>query len=353
MRKHVLFFVHGMGSYVTGTGSPSNAWGKEAAKSLKRHYDKYFIPRSRDFNERFEVVHINYDTVFHQILKRWDEESAQILASTNLIAPEIDELIGWLNGVSTTDDNFAWTHVSDVILYWFFPLVRQRVKAHVSTQFQATLAPNGDGAVESWSVIAHSLGTTVTHDVLHALDSTTPNEAGISILDTMVPSASAVCMVANVSKIMESDIKVYDETLVVPASAVKPATACFNYLSFNNVWDPFVTPERFDPSGIPAWDVAEVNETFVDVEIENIHQANVHSIHNYLENPAVHIPILERLCGLGSILDTERQQAFDEFENVPDDVVEAALDALVEEFPGATWIELIGEIYGRWGDKHA
>ena len=246
MRKHVLFFVHGMGSYVTASGSASNKWSMDAAKALKTHYDKYLIPSSVAFDDRFEVVHINYDTEFHKLLKRWDDEASRILASGNANAPEVQDLLGWLSGVSGTNDNFAWTHVSDVILYWFFSLVRQRIKAHVATQFRNALAPNAEGAVTSWSVIAHSLGATIVHDVLHALDSTTPDDAGISILDSMVPSANAVCMVANVSKIMETDVKVYD-SLVTPASAVKPATACFNYLNFNNVWDPFVTPEPFDP----------------------------------------------------------------------------------------------------------
>jgi hypothetical protein len=353
MRKHVLFFVHGMGSYVTASGSPSHAWSRAAAKSLKEQYDKYLLLGSIPFDDRFDVVHINYDTVFHKLLKRWDDEASRILASGDAAAPEVQDMLGWLTDSSSGTDNFAWTHASDVVLYWFFSLVRQRIKTHVANQFRNVLAPNSEGAVTSWSVIAHSLGTTVTHDVLHALDSTTPNEAGISILDSMVPSANAVCMIANVSKIMQTDIDVYDESLVVPSSAIRPSTACFNYLSFNNIWDPFVTPDPFDPRGNPSWDVAESNDTFLDVEIENVHEKNVHSIDNYLVNPAVHIPLLERLCGIGSVLDSEKDDAFEQFENVPDETVEAAFDELIARFPEATWLELIGQLYSEWGLKHA
>lgn len=352
MRKHVLFFVHGMGSYVTASGTASHAWSRAAATTLKEQYDKYLLLESIPFDDRFDVVHINYDSEFHKLLKRWDDEASNILASGDAAASEVQDMLGWLAGGSSTDDNFAWTHASDVILYWFFSLVRQRIKTHVANQFRNALAPNADGAVTSWSVIAHSLGTIVTHDVLHALDSTTPNEAGISILDSMVPSANAVCMIANVSKIMENDVDVYD-SLVVPSSAVLPSTACFNYLSFNNKWDPFVTPDPFDPRGRVPWDVAESNETFLDVETENVHEKNVHSIDNYLINPAVHIPLLERLCGIGSVLDNEKETAFEEFENIPDETVETAFDELVERFPEATWIELIGRLYSEWGVKHA
>ncbi len=353
MRKHVLFFVHGMGSYVTAAGAASHKWSKDAAKALKSHYDKYLIPSSLPFNDRFEVVHINYDTEFHKLLKRWDDEASNILSAGGENAPEVQALLGWLDGSSQINNNFAWTHVSDVILYWFFSLVRQRIKARVAAQFRDALSPNAEGAVTSWSVIAHSLGTIVTHDALHAMDSTTPDDSGVSILDSMVPSANAVCMVANVSKITEMKENPVYKSLVAPASAVKPATACFNYLSFNNVWDPFVAPERFDPRGIAHWDVARSNGTFLDIEIENIHEVNVHSIQNYLANPAVHIPMLERLCGMGSILPSEKDKAFEEFEDIPDAAVETAFDNLVDQFPDATWIELIGEVYGRLGVKHA
>lgn len=352
MRKHVLFFVHGMGSYVTAAGAPSHAWSKAAAKSLKAQYDKYLLLKSIPFEDRFDVINVNYDTEFHKLLKRWDDEASKILASGNAAAPEVQKLLGWLQGGAATDDNFAWSHVSDVILYKFFSLVRQRIKVHVANQFRNALAPNADGAVTSWSVIAHSLGTIVTHDVLHALDSTTPNQAGISILDSMVPSANAVCMIANVSKIMENDIAVY-ESLVVPSSAVEPHTACFNYLSCNNKWDPFVIPEPFAPQGNVPWDVAAANESFLDIETENVHDINVHSLDNYLINPAVHIPLLERLCGLGSVLPDEKEQAFEEFEDIPDETVESAFDELIEEFEDEEWIELIGMLYARWGSKHA
>ena len=248
MRKHVLFFVHGMGSYVTASGTASHAWSKAAAKSLKEQYNKYLILKSVPFEDRFDVVHVNYDTEFNKLLKRWEEEASKILASGDASAPDVKKLLSWLKGGGQTDNNFAWTHASDVILYRHFSLVRQRIKTHVANQFRNALAPNADGAVTSWSVIAHSLGTIVTHDVLHALDSTTPNEAGVSILDSMVPSANAVCMIANVCKVMENDVDVY-ESLVVPSSAVKPQSACFNYLSCNNKWDPFVNAVPFDPTG--------------------------------------------------------------------------------------------------------
>ena len=347
MRKHILIFVHGMGSYVNASGTPNHSWSKGAAKALKEQYERYALLSAVPFNDRFEVVHINYDTEFHKLLKRWDEEGQKILASGDASDSDVGKLLAWIQGGSETDDNFAWTHVSDVILYRFFSLVRQRIKVHVANQFRNVLAPNADGAVDRWSIIAHSLGTIVTHDVLHALDSTTPNQAGISILDSMVPAANVVAMIANVTKIMETDVDVY-ESLIVPSSAVQMHSACFRYMSCNNQFDPFVNPEPFDPAGHTPWDVALANESFLDIETENVHHLNVHSIDNYLVNPAVHIPLFERLCGEGSILANEKQDAFGNFVNIPDETVEEAFDLLIEEFEDEEWIELIGILFARW-----
>lgn len=346
MRKHVLLFAHGMGSYVKADGSRDDTWSKKAEDTLKQQYEKYEIVSLVPFEDRFDVVHINYDTEFHKIVTRWANESGKVLSGPIPDDADVKKLLTWLQGGAKLEDNFSWTHASDVILYRFFELVRQRIKIHVANQIHAALAPNLDGAVTAWSAIAHSLGTIVIHDVLHALDHSTPNEAGISIIDSMVPSASVVAMVANVSKILETHPKVY-ESHVVPPSLVQKESVCFNYMSFHNKFDPFTRPKPFDPAGVPAWDLALANETFRNVEPENIHELNVHSIENYLVNPHVHIPLLEALCGAGSISASERQAAIDRFEDVPDTLKKQALEELQQELEGKSWFQKVGEFIAK------
>ena len=55
MRKHVLFFVHGMGPYVNASGTPKHAWSKAAAKALKQQYNRYALLKAIPFEDRFEV----------------------------------------------------------------------------------------------------------------------------------------------------------------------------------------------------------------------------------------------------------------------------------------------------------
>jgi hypothetical protein len=361
MRKHVLIFVHGMGTYVDAAGKADDTWSKGAAAALQEQYDKYQFVRLKPFDQRFELVHINYDTEIFKLVSRWATESQNITGSGIVNAAPVVKLVKWLNDAAKQDDNFAWTHAACVILYRYFPLMRQRIKIHVANQLQKALAPNESGAVSTWSIVAHSLGTMVIHDVLHAMDATTPNEAGISILDTMVPSAQVVAMIANVSKVLETDVDVYD-SLLVPQSMVRNQSCCFSYLNCNNDLDPFVRPRPFAPPGDnAAWSLAKANGTYRDIRIDNVEEINTHSLRNYLVNPAVHIPLLEHLVGIGSVTDAEQKKAKKDFKNISSDVIAQARGKLIDEVKARvgdtaqleSWIELVGNYFAMKGSGNA
>ncbi len=345
MRKHVLFLVHGMGDNVNDDGSLQTDWADGARQTLEGLYNQYGILKSVPFDERFEVVAIHYDTVFNNLISRWAEQSAALRATGVPIDGIVGDVFKWLEDGAKQEDNFAWTHVADVVLYRFFSLVRQKVKTHVAKQFTAALKPNNEGSVSSWSVVAHSLGCAITHDVLHAMDATSPSQDGISILDAMVPSASVVAMISNVSKVLENDVGVYDSQLV-PPTQIKPNTACFHYLSANNKFDPFVLPERFDPKNEPEWTQAKKNKSFLDIRISNVHEVNVHSFKNYLVNPDVHIPLFERMAGRGTISSQEKTVAKEDFDDIEAETVLKEAKALVKDSKAESWFELVGKYYG-------
>lgn len=339
MRKHVLFTIHGMGVFVDAEGEVDTRWSDETAAVFKELYSRYFD--SPSFDERFEVVALSYDDVFNDVVQRWASESRAIKEKGVEAAADATKMLGWLEAGADLDDNFAWNHVGDVILYRFFLLVRQRVKARVAKQIHDALKPNADGSVTRWFVLAHSLGTGVIHDTLHAMNTTTPNEDGVSLLDAAVPAASVVAMLANVSKRVETDVDVYQ-------SVVVPPKACEVYISANNRFDPIVAeslqiPERFSPDGVAAWEDARLDEAFLDIEISNVHEVNTHSVKNYLVNPAVHIPILEAMMGYGSIPPAKKQQVTDDFSDLPDALIKARLDELKSRVDPA-WMERIARL---------
>ena len=340
-----MLLVHGMGDNVNDDGTVQTDWADNAKQTLKKEYKKYDILKAVPFDERFEVMAVNYDTVFNDLLKHWADRSRSLRSTGVPIDGIVGKVFDWLDNGAKQEDNFAWTHVADVVLYRFFPLVRQRVKTHVAKQFTATLKPTNEGSVSSWSVIAHSLGCAVTHDVLHAMDATSPNETGISILDAMVPSASVVAMISNVSKVLENDIGVYDSQ-VVPPTNIKPNTACFYYLSANNRFDPFVLPERFDPKNDPEWKQAKKDNTFLDIRTRNVHEVNVHSFKNYLVNPAVHIPLFERMAGRGAISAAEKTAAKASFKDIASDGLLTQAKKLLKDSRARSWFNVVGSFYG-------
>lgn len=343
MRRHVLFLVHGMGDNVGTDGRIERKWADDATATLRDLYEQYRILKMVPFEERFEVVPINYDTIFNDLCRHWADQSAALRATGVPITGIVADVFQWLDQGAQQDDNFAWTHVADAVLYRFFPLVRQPVKAHVAKQFTAALKPNSEGAVTSWSIIAHSLGCAISHDVLHAMDATTADEAGISILDTMVPSASVVAMISNVSRVMESDVSVYDSQ-VVPPTSLKPHTACFHYMSVNNKLDPFVRPVPFDPKDDPEWKEAKRNKSFLDIKLEHVHEANVHSFANYLVHPKCHIPLFERMAGRGVITEQEQVKA-DDFPRFKSDALLKDAKDLLARSKAESWFHVVGKFY--------
>lgn len=344
MRRHVLFLVHGMGDNVGADGGIERDWHDRARATLASLYEQYRILGMVPFDERFEVVPIHYDAVFNDLISHWADQSAALKASGVPLTGIVERTFDWLDQGAQQDDNFAWTHVADVVLYRFFPLVRQRVKAHVGKSLLAALKPDSAGAVTSWSVISHSLGCVVTHDVLHAMDATTPGEPGISILDAMVPSATLVAMISNVSKVMENDISVYDSQ-VAPPTGIRPNTACFHYLNVNNRFDPFIVPERFDPKDDPVWKAAKQAKTFLDVRIDSVHEANTHSFANYLANPNCHIPLFEHVAGRGSISGSEKTAALESFRKVASDTLLDQAKQLLKNSRAPSWFEVVGRYF--------
>jgi hypothetical protein len=153
---------------------------------------------------------------------------------------------------------------------------------------------------------------------------------------------------------------VYD-SLLVPQSMVRNQSCCFSYFNCNNALDPFVQTPRFrPPADHPAWALAKANGTYVDIETRNVHDLNVHSVRNYLVNPAVHIPLLEYLVGLGAITKEEKKRAHAAFADVPDATLETALDAIerrvrqeLESVTDRPWFQLAGLFFSLLGTANA
>ena len=291
-----IFLVHGMGHHPDG-------WHVPVQTALKKLYGKYNLSRI-PFDRRFNLKPINYDSVFRTLVTRWQNDANALgPAAAALGASEVSNLVGWLRNAGQVDNNFVWTHAADVLLYRLFYSVRQEVKTHVAAEI-ATEIDNLPASAR-WSVIAHSLGTAVAHDSLDMLMSGKQEDGSPTGFEARHEQALVIAMVANVSRVLQTAAKVYDSN-VKPGNAGQNGRGCRRFLNFRHVLDPFTIPKMFRPDAWPDSNAA-TKGLYQYVEVNHVHDVNVHDLVHYLKNPSVHIPLFRALSGFRSAVTNEQE----------------------------------------------
>jgi hypothetical protein len=341
MAKPLLIFVHGSGLY-------SATWSTEHRTRLAEIAASFpVIAANGALEDQVSIVPLNYDTVFRSLLDRWrtqDDHLGEFLDESGLSLPDA---LGFLddNTVPHTERNFFWTHVMDPVLYRGFPTVAAEVRTTVALQIVTAINDHLDlhpGA--NISIMGHSLGTIVNHDVLNLLGTGQTTQHG-DVWRSDRFTFTNIFQVANASRLGP-------EILVNPdpyESIVRPSTApaspdgnpgyCYRMFSFRNRFDPVPNLRRFDPQG---W-----GDDYVDVEIEHVHQANVHGFIHYLENPKVHVEVFRALLGYWTVDDQLYDQRIEEFSNfdIPcaNEVIElkTKLDAVISSANGENFDAII------------
>ncbi|MEZ5866526.1 MAG: hypothetical protein R3D25_21550 [Geminicoccaceae bacterium] len=285
----------------------------------------------KPFGERIETVEILYDDIFAGLLADWAAQGRQ-LAAAGAGLPDggaefarLGDFLGRLDG-----NNFATTHAADVALYRGLPLVRERVKVHVARQILTALEARAtpiSRRLPPWVVVAHSLGTIVAHDALDAiwtlrLPPAAVPQGGSNRFDPSQPGAKAelVMMVANVSRLLQSDPKAYVST-VMPGPPLSPVPGDPGRLRgsehYVNTWhrfDPVTIPGRFAPVP-PDWpDSAAVRDgRFQDIEVRHIHSVQIHDFLHYMADPRLHGALFQRATSPALLTDRAIERRVEEF----------------------------------------
>lgn len=293
MGKHMLFLVHGVGDTKPG-------WSKDVQQLIRELYDKYnplslLVP----FDQNFAFQEIYYNDKFDERREAWKkhaEEVLQVIVKGGLDANAAKLLASY--SAEPGRDNFLNTHVLDVILYRFIPQIAEQVRNAVCLQILKTLSTQPQADTLCWSVIAHSLGTAVTHDTLHAMY-TQPGTAGA--LPPSVTRCKVLAMLANVSRMLETGAEVYTSVVrpnVDPASGV-----CDYFINACHEWDPIPVPKQFRPPD--DWLNVETrhDNRYQSLFINAIESEDVHDLKHYLKNPKIHIPLFRALTWQGIIDD--------------------------------------------------
>jgi len=312
----VLIAVHGMGV------SPSE-WAKpivEKLNAVTRRYSAFagqppMFLLAKDADDESQqpspdqvlVVPASYDETMSRQVKSFQRDASAILdlakASSIALPQALVTVLQSLNSAGAEEKNFFWTHVVDVLLYRYFPLITKPVRLDVMRAVSKVLKRSDVDA----SVMAYSLGTAVAHDALSWL----ANGEISDFTDLRPPGVRFrhLFMISNVSRVLERSLDGDPDVYLSPVAprSVRGDDAYLDeYFNFRHMLDPFTVPKRFEPQ----W----AGTDFHAVErLLHIADFNVHAWEHYLDNPEVHIPILNALLGFKVITDDVALSAIESY----------------------------------------
>lgn len=311
MAKHLLFLVHGI-------GDTKPDWSKPIQELIRALYAGYHVANVMPFDQYFELKEVNYNDKFDARRKQWKTASSSVVKALDgggMKPGAINKLTKWAS--EPAKDDFLNTHALDVVMYRFLSLEAEQVRTAVQKQILTALAAQPANESSRWSVIAHSLGTSVTHDVLHQLFSPSrPAEWGALPAGLFRPNV--VMMVANVSRLLENK-EFFGAEGDVYRSAVCPskdpaAGACDYFINVRHEWDPIPKPRIFRPTDDWPNIATRAQGRYIDVKINAIEQADVHDFAHYLKNPKTHVPLFRLLTVPGLLPDDEATAASQAYE---------------------------------------
>lgn len=342
MAKHLVFLVHGMGDFNDG-------WSADIQSFIRRTYSSFPTLNLFPFDEFYEFVEVNYNSLFEERRQAWKQKTEEL--TTALIANGLTDgaakKLVELGGITSGDDFFR-THVLDVIMYRFLPQIAEQVRRNVQSTILNRLEAQPQNERVQWSVIAHSLGTCVTHDTLHAMF--THEVDGVMLPDAFKPVN--LFMIANVSRLLWTDMGFYDG--IVRPHPLRAVGVCERYCSFEHRLDPFprVRPFHKPPE---TWLTDAVKGSkgyrFVRMPKEQIADWNVHGFFHHIQNPLVHVELLRALAWDDAISKQEYNERRAGFKTLPQKKLERVI-AKLEAFTLTrldTWEELTEAIVGFRG----
>lgn len=344
MAKHVLFFVHGMGKH-------DATWHLPGLTVLRNAFGDYEAFRGANFDELIDAVPVVYDDLIETWRQRMAADFAGFRAAllggldpldnsrATAVNRQLDKIQGW---IGAGEPGFVWSSAMDVVLYRFFATLAMAIDVTVAKQILEKLK---QGNFLTWSVVGHSLGTSVVHNSLNSLYGT-----GIDGRPPLHPAETrprAVMMVANVSRVLQRESAKVLEGRVMPGP-LSAGRLCGFYLNARHRLDPFVYPSPFNPD---LWPDAATFATsaYQHLQPSHIHFEpgdlyKVHDFDHYLTNPRVHVPLFRALFGASLIPDAEFATVKTQFDaavlssNV--DRARDKLEALLPA-PSANWQKLI------------
>jgi len=287
---HTLFIVHGIGAH-------DENWSDGIQTLLQEKYAGIPSEAGQSLEDFITFKPVRYDQIFDKALARMAQKNAEISSAVNALDlagsffGKFSDMVGKLGG-----DNFFTTHALDVFFYRYTPL-RGYVQALLAAEFLDALKPTQVENID-WSIICHSMGTSVVHDTLHNLFTTRfEDSAGTEMqLNPSNQFIKVYAALANVSRLLEVKRARAYSSLVRPRQAEVSADGkglIQNFINARHRFDPIALIRQFDPA--QHWYQTHATRGFHNIELKAVYQADVHGFEHYLSNPKVYYPLLKMI----------------------------------------------------------
>lgn len=300
MSSPIIVLVHGMGNHTAPKPSTNErgSFGEEVIDGLTKGFQHFDSLKDIKPEKKAAFVEIHYNDIFDKLRKELAENATSI--SDLVESAKLGGVPGVVESIlkfesKLNQDDFEYTHWLDVALYKSF--YGQMIRDQVAEQLASLMAVHNGRDIH---LVAHSLGTGVVHDTLQQLYTTEYTDHDrIQQLSTMDHKIDSLWMIANVSRLLSTVLRVKDpyKSLVKPSKL--KSGVCRAMFNVHHQLDPFTWPLAFERNKEDNWvPQAAYRQTYADIETKMIKEWNTHSITQYLEDPNVVASFSQRVLGI-------------------------------------------------------
>jgi hypothetical protein len=300
MVKHTLFLVHGMGRH-EGT-----QWSDEVWEKLVECSERYpHFRTKKKLAEYAEPVPVGYDEFLRAALRRWDEQATTFGAFAQTNDLRHADSLDWLAGVSGDGAGFLLSHVADVVIYRFFAHEAGRIQDVLKERiFSEVARKQALDADAKFSVMAHSLGTSVVHDALAEMGGLEHIDGDVNTFSAAHFRFDSIHLLANVSRLLQTKPKAY-ASVVRPGPRSTAGRYCGKMYCHRHELDPFLKPKPFEPV---TW-----GRDFELANLRHYRGWNVHGWLHYLDHPMVHVPLLKSITKSSAVTPKQEREAVGDY----------------------------------------
>lgn len=280
MQKPLVLLIHGMGSHPVGNITTEVKKGLNASAS-------FLALDNFDPDIYFEFEEYNYSEYFDQERKKQGDFFSNLEKAIPFSSSFMRELFDFQSKMGS--DSFFYTHWLDVVTYGVLGSIRIPAMLRLKEKLLNRLkeAANHEQGKRDVIIVAHSLGTAMTHDVLTSLylkpDEPDDNEK-IRYLNHPI---SGLWMIANVSRMTQILTRYLDpnHSIVRDDNANAPGVSRMFYPVYNQ-FDPITVFKRFLVEPVYG-NIIRTNSIRFIKDADGSKTVNPHDLVEYFSDPEV------------------------------------------------------------------